>query len=101
MSKSTSSKRQRHSKTHRNWKPAGARHRAMWNRQDCKKCGVKIIMAEELMDTGRLRATLIDAEPNIKGGLIRNEDGYIIRDFKRKHVSGNRYLWHNCPVRNI
>jgi hypothetical protein len=79
-------------------RPLG-RHQAVWQRKTCDACGAPVRVAEEKLDSGRLRAALIERDPVEDALLVRDADGYLVRDYK--HVmDGRRWAWHNCPVRN-
>lgn len=80
-------------------KPRSAYHRALWRRKDCGACGAPVIVAEERLPGGFLKATLLEAEPSERSILVRTEDGYVERD-PRHERDGKRYLWHHCPERN-
>lgn len=75
------------------------RHRALWRRELCQSCNQPIIHAEEVGEGGRLRGTVLEPEPSDDSIIVRNRDGYMVRD-PLHEMSGRRYRWHNCPVRN-
>jgi hypothetical protein len=90
-----------HNRRHGAAKRARSRpvHRAVWQRTECYACRQPVITAEEDTGGGRLRGALIEADPDPRGVLVRDGRGYVVRD-PAGVVEGDRWAWHNCPVRN-
>jgi hypothetical protein len=80
-------------------RPERREHRPAWSRKTCNACGQPVIMAEEDTGGGRLKGALLESAPAPAGVLVRRADGYVVRDPQRT-LSGTRYAWHHCPVRN-
>lgn len=71
----------------------------VWLKKTCEACGAPVRLAEEKLEGGRLRAALIERDPADGALLVRDRDGYLVRDY-RHEMTGRRWAWHNCPVRN-
>ena len=74
-------------------------HRAVWQRKNCQMCRRPVIVAEEQLGGGRLRGALLEPDPDQLGVLVRDGEGYVVRDYERR-ADGERWRWHDCPARN-
>jgi hypothetical protein len=75
------------------------RRTPFWERAACSACQQPVIKTEEKLEGGRLRGALLADQPDQLGTLVRDANGYVVRDYERTEI-GTHWKWHNCPVRN-
>jgi hypothetical protein len=89
----------RTTRTHFRLAPSARVRVPVWLKKNCDACSAPVRLAEEKLGSGRLRAALIDRDPADGALLVRDRDGYLVRDHKHERP-GRRWAFHVCPVRN-